>query len=90
MRRWGFEQTGLCTRQLVLGRERRGLASCMLNGKSLNSKRSLIPLRPNDVVTIHTAVAGDSVYLMERDKPVGEEATRDRAFSNLPSLRSRS
>jgi N-methylhydantoinase B len=35
-----------------------GLASCALNGAPLNSKRSLIPVRPGDVVTIHTAGGG--------------------------------
>jgi len=35
-----------------------GLASCMLNGVPLGSKRSLIRLNPGDVVAIHTAGGG--------------------------------
>jgi N-methylhydantoinase B len=57
-----------------LGGSAGGLASCMLNGKSLNSKRSLIPLRPNDVVTIHTAGGGGfGLPNGEETSPVGEE-----------------
>ncbi len=40
------------------GGEPGGLASCTINGQKLGSKRSLVALKPGDVISIHTAGGG--------------------------------